>query len=263
MPPHLGLDDPLLLNEWFAVAWTSSLPENKLQAVRVLGEDLVLWRTGDGVRAWKDLCVHRGARLSLGRISPSENGPCVVCPYHGWEYNSAGECVRFPAHPEQTPPARAHLKCFAVQEKYGLVWVCLGKPAGKIPSFPEGETPGFRLISTGPYNYHAQGPRVIENILDLAHLPIAHAGLLGDPAECGDRRLYGHNLGGWNRGPRHSALATKPRWHRPFRQSPLHLRGRAPFTTRLTKSHPTQHFAILAPSRPSMRKAAWHGSCSQ
>src|ERR1700690_633183 len=85
MPPDLGLNDPLLLNEWFAVAWTSSLPENKLQAARVLGQDLVLWRTSDGVHAWKDLCVHRGAKLSLGAITRKENGACVVCPYHGWE----------------------------------------------------------------------------------------------------------------------------------------------------------------------------------
>src|SRR5580693_6929208 len=85
MQPDLGLNDPLLLNEWFAVAWTSSLPENKLEPVRVLGQDLVLWRTCDGVRAWRDLCVHRGAKLSLGRIAQSENGACLACAYHGGE----------------------------------------------------------------------------------------------------------------------------------------------------------------------------------
>src|ERR1700687_3486519 len=164
MPPDLGLNDPLLLNEWFAAAWTSSLPENKLEPVRVLGQDLVLWRTSDGVHAWKDLCVHRGAKLSLGRISPSGKGACVVCPYHGWEYNSTGECVRMPAHPDQSPPPRAHVDCFGAHEKYGLVWVCLGRPIGDIPLFPEGKLPGFRLISTGPYLFHAQGPRIIENI---------------------------------------------------------------------------------------------------
>src|SRR3984957_17173543 len=139
MPPDLGLNDPLLLNECFAVAWTFSLPENKLEPVRVLGQDLVLGRAGDGVHAWKDLCVHRGAKLSLGRIARAANGACVVCPYHGWEYNSAGECVRMPAHPEQTPPSRARVDRFAVQEKYGLMWGCLGTPVGNIPSFPEGE----------------------------------------------------------------------------------------------------------------------------
>jgi phenylpropionate dioxygenase-like ring-hydroxylating dioxygenase large terminal subunit len=68
-PPNLGLNDPLLQNEWFAVAWTSSLPENKLEPVRVRGLDLVLWRARGGVHVWKDLCVHCGANLSLGKIS--------------------------------------------------------------------------------------------------------------------------------------------------------------------------------------------------
>src|SRR5258707_15389407 len=101
MPPDLGLNDPLLLNEWFAVAWTASLPENKLEPVRVLGQYLVLWRTSDGVHAWKDLCVHRGAKLSLGRTSRREEGRCVVCPYHGWENNFAVEWGGIPGHPDQ------------------------------------------------------------------------------------------------------------------------------------------------------------------
>jgi phenylpropionate dioxygenase-like ring-hydroxylating dioxygenase large terminal subunit len=188
MPQNLGLNDPLLLNEWFAVTRTSSLPENKLQPMRMLGHDLVLWRSNGSVHAWKDLCIHRGAKLSLGKISQTEKGVCVVCPYHGWEYNPAGECVRIPAHPEQPPPSRARAETFAVREKYGLVWVCLGKPAGDIPAFPEADTPGFRLINVGPYEFNSQGPRIIENVMDMAHLPIAHGGLLGDPsrAEIGE-----------------------------------------------------------------------------
>jgi phenylpropionate dioxygenase-like ring-hydroxylating dioxygenase large terminal subunit len=188
MPQNIGLNDPLLLNEWFAVAWTSSVPENKLLPLRVLGQDVVLWRTSDAVHAWRDVCIHRGAKLSLGKISRSEKGECVICPYHGWEYNSAGECVRIPAQPEQAPPSRARAETFAAREKYGLVWVCLGKPKGDIPAFPEADTPGFRLICTGPYEFHAQAPRVLENVMDLAHLPIAHGGLLGDPtkAEIGE-----------------------------------------------------------------------------
>ena len=144
MPQNLGLNDPLLLNEWFPVAWTSSLPENKLQPMRMLGHDLVLWRSNGSVHAWKDLCIHRGAKLSLGKISQTEKGVCVVCPYHGWEYNPAGECVRIPAHPEQPPPSRARAETFAVREKYGLVWVCLRKPAGDIPAFAKPTFERFR-----------------------------------------------------------------------------------------------------------------------
>ena len=250
MPQDLGLNDSLLLNEWFAVAWTSSLPENKLEPVRVLGQDVVLWRTGEGVHAWRDLCVHRGAKLSLGRISRLNESACVVCPYHGWEYNSAGECVRMPAHPDQAPPTRARVDCFAVQEKYGLVWVCLGKPTGDIPSFPEGAAAGFRLISTGPYEVHAQGPRIIENILDLAHLPIAHAGMLGDPAhaEIGEysvtttaEGIVARDIPIWQPDPDGTG--------RPAKVFYTYWVER-PFTTRLTKMHPSQQFAILGTVTP-------------
>jgi phenylpropionate dioxygenase-like ring-hydroxylating dioxygenase large terminal subunit len=250
MSPDLGLTDPLLRNEWFAVSWISSLPENKLAAVRLLGEDLVLWRNREGVRAWKDLCVHRGAKLSLGTISRTENGGCVICPYHGWEYNSAGECVRMPAHPEQAPPARARVETFPVREKYGLVWVCLGQPVGDIPSFPEGDQAGFRLVLTGPYQFHAQGPRIIENILDLAHLPIAHAGMLGDPAhaEIGDytvttsaEGIVARDIPIWQPDPDGTGRSAKVYYT---------FWVERPFTTRLTKSHPSQQFAILGTVTP-------------
>src|SRR5882724_7727426 len=99
MPQNIGLNDPLLMNEWFAVAWSTSVPTEQLQPVRVLNHDLVLWRSDEGVHAWRDLCVHRGSRLSLGRIYQSEEGACVICPYHGWEYASSGKCVRIPAQP--------------------------------------------------------------------------------------------------------------------------------------------------------------------
>jgi len=52
-------------------------------AVTLLGEDVVLWRDGSGaVRAMKDQCPHRGAKLSMGRV---ENGR-LECGYHGWQF---------------------------------------------------------------------------------------------------------------------------------------------------------------------------------
>lgn len=259
MPSDPGLKDPLLLNEWFAVSWSSSLPKNKLEAVRVLGRDVVLWRADDGVHAWHDLCVHRGSKLSLGSICRTELQDCLVCPYHGWEYNSEGACVRIPAHPEQTPPARAHVEAFSVREKYGLIWVCLGKPLGEIPKFPEGDAPGFRLISMGPYRYHAQGPRIIENALDLAHLPITHAGMLGDPSRAAigdytvtttDDGIVATDMPIWQQDPDGTGNAGVVRYT---------FFVDRPFIIRLAKSHPNKHFAILGTVTPveEDRSLAW------
>jgi phenylpropionate dioxygenase-like ring-hydroxylating dioxygenase large terminal subunit len=192
------LDDPLLLREWFLLAWSSDVKRGHTLARRALGRDLVLWRSREGLHCWLDLCIHRGAKLSLGAVrtrGKDENeGPisgeadanraaeCLVCPYHAWEYAPGGQCVRIPAHPGMTPPAKARVQVFRVRERYGAVWACLGEPHGDVPEFAFAETSGFRTISAGPYIFRALGPRVIENVLDVAHLGYVHAGLLGDPA---------------------------------------------------------------------------------
>jgi phenylpropionate dioxygenase-like ring-hydroxylating dioxygenase large terminal subunit len=170
------LDDPLLMTEWFAVARTAEVPAGRPAAACLLGRDLVLWRATDGVRAWQDLCIHRGAKLSLGTVKSD----CLVCPYHAWEYDASGQCVRIPAHPSQIPPVKAHANVFRAQERYGLVWVCVGEPRHGLPQFAELEDAAYRTLIAGPYAFAAQGPRIIENFLDVAHLPVVHGGWLGD-----------------------------------------------------------------------------------
>jgi phenylpropionate dioxygenase-like ring-hydroxylating dioxygenase large terminal subunit len=178
------LFDPLLAGTWFAIAWSREVALNRPLARRVMGVDLLLWRSAEGIHCWRDLCVHRGAKLSLGVIrsaSGSMAQDCLVCPYHGWEYAPSGECVRIPAHPELAPPSKAKVDTFAVRERYGVVWMSMGDARNDVPEFGIAEEPCFRIALAGPYRFHAQGPRLIENLLDVAHLGIVHAGLLGDP----------------------------------------------------------------------------------
>ncbi|HEY1353330.1 MAG TPA: aromatic ring-hydroxylating dioxygenase subunit alpha [Ktedonobacteraceae bacterium] len=172
------LQDPVLLNDWHVVAYVPDLPAGTPVAARLLDEEIVLWRVNGRTHAWRDLCVHRGTKLSLGRV---EN-ETLVCSYHGWTYNEEGRCIRFPAHPSQQPPARAHATVYRVEEKYNWVWVCPGSPANPIADFPQWGEPGFHIVHCGPYSMQASGPRAIENFLDVTHLPFVHRGLLGDPA---------------------------------------------------------------------------------
>src|SRR5262249_24311623 len=60
--------DDGLVNDWHVVAFSKDVAEGQMIAVRLLGEDLVVWRTGGKVMVWKDLCIHRGARLSKGWV---------------------------------------------------------------------------------------------------------------------------------------------------------------------------------------------------
>ncbi|MDG7001377.1 MAG: aromatic ring-hydroxylating dioxygenase subunit alpha [Nitrososphaerota archaeon] len=168
--------DPVLLNDWHVVAKSTDLEEDKLLSSRVLEEDIVIWRSCGKVLAWQDLCLHRGSKLSLGHVESQE----LVCAYHGWTYDTNGTCIRIPAHPAQLPPSKVQVRKFTAREKYGFVWVCLGSPTTEIGSFPEWNESTYRKIFCGPYLAKASAPRLVENFLDVAHLPFVHEGLLGD-----------------------------------------------------------------------------------
>lgn len=174
----MSVIDPVLWNDWHPVAASAALQPGAMQPARLLGEEIVVWRSADGaVHAWDDRCPHRGARLSLGAIA----GDRLVCGYHGWQFDSAGVCRLQPAHPYDTPPRAACARTFQAREAYGLVWACVGAPALALPPFPEQAEGRLRTVLCGPYPVHACGPRIIENFLDMAHFPFIHNGILGDP----------------------------------------------------------------------------------
>ena len=135
-----SLDDPRLLSEWLAVGWSREIAIGATLARRIMGRDVVLWRSAEGaLHCWLDLCVHRGAKLSLGAIQNNGGQQCLACPYHGWKYAESGQCVSIPAHPGLTPPAKARVQTFTVRERYGVIWVCFGEPALDLPDFPIAE----------------------------------------------------------------------------------------------------------------------------
>jgi phenylpropionate dioxygenase-like ring-hydroxylating dioxygenase large terminal subunit len=171
------MDDPVLLNDWHPVAACSQVGSGALVPVRLLDREIVLWRSSDGrLHAWLDRCPHRGTRLSIGRIEADQ----VVCAYHGWRFASSGRCTYFPALPDLTPPANASARNYCVEERYGLIWVCLGEPGRTVLPFPEYDNPHLRKVLCGPYEVATSGPRIVENFLDMAHFPFVHAGILGE-----------------------------------------------------------------------------------
>ncbi|MCT7954469.1 aromatic ring-hydroxylating dioxygenase subunit alpha [Laspinema palackyanum] len=173
--------DPILTNDWHPVAAVRDLPEKTITPVRLLGEELLLWQSGDRIMAWQDICPHRGARLSQGKVC----GDTLVCPYHGLAYNPEGQCVLIPAYSTPKPPPNMRVKAYACVERYGLVWVNLGEPetalsSDKIPPFLEWEDANFRKFLCGPFRYQSSGLRAMENFIDVSHFPFVHDGFLGD-----------------------------------------------------------------------------------
>jgi phenylpropionate dioxygenase-like ring-hydroxylating dioxygenase large terminal subunit len=171
--------DKILINNWYVVAKVEDCEPGSITRAALLGVKLVLWRSHEQnspIQVWQDYCPHRGVALSMGEIANNT----LVCPYHGWRYNEAGKCVHIPAHPDMVPPANAIAKTYHCQERYGLVWVCLGNPVNDIPEFPEWDDPNYHKTCTKSYFIKASPFRVMDNSLDVAHFPFIHEGLLGD-----------------------------------------------------------------------------------
>ncbi|WP_066047736.1 aromatic ring-hydroxylating dioxygenase subunit alpha [Robertmurraya korlensis] len=171
------LQDAVLENEWHPVYISSELTDKPVGVI-VMGERVSIYRSKKGVHSFRDLCIHRGAMLSEGYVVDD----CLVCPYHGWKYDDEGKCVSIPAQSKDMKiPERAKAEVYHCQEKYGLVWVCLGEPSKELPYLEEFEDPTRKPLVCGPYDVRAAGTRVVENFTDFAHLMYVHGGLLGHP----------------------------------------------------------------------------------
>lgn len=171
-------DDPLR-HYWHPIALSSELNSGPLSTM-LLDEPIVLWRANGRPVALRDLCIHRGARLSLGWVE-NDN---IVCTYHGWSYDSEGACVRIPSlPPERAIPSKARITHYHCVEKYGLIFVCLGDPVRPIVEFPEFNEPAYRTFFFGRHRWKTSAARMIENFMDISHFPWVHPGTLGDRAK--------------------------------------------------------------------------------
>ena len=123
----------LLRRYWQPIALVEELAGPRpLKTVRVLGQDLVLFRGPDGRLGLLDRdCPHRGADLAFGRL---EDGG-LRCLFHGWLFDIEGRCLETPAEPpESRICSRVRQKAYPVQERSGIVFAFLGE--GTPPAFP-------------------------------------------------------------------------------------------------------------------------------
>ena len=124
--PASGLPPLGLRNYWYPVLAGWRL-RRKPRAVRVLGEDIVLFRDGSKLHALQDRCAHRGAKLSMGKCLYPGSGT-LTCPYHGWTYQgTTGRCVaKLVEGPDAPIPPKARVKTYPVKEFRGAIWVFVG-----------------------------------------------------------------------------------------------------------------------------------------
>ncbi|MGH7771415.1 MAG: Rieske 2Fe-2S domain-containing protein [Candidatus Binatia bacterium] len=164
----------LLRRYWHPVAVVKELTdETPTKFVRILGEDLMLFKDKSGrAGLLADRCSHRGASLLYGRVE--ERG--IACAYHGWVYDTEGNCLECPAEP---PGSKFHLtvkhRAYPVRKFIGLYWTYMGPPPP--PLIPRYDVwvrdDGRRQIVVYP-RLDANWFQAMENSVDPAHLQILH-----------------------------------------------------------------------------------------
>jgi vanillate O-demethylase monooxygenase subunit len=166
----------VLANFWYPVAVASHIADQPVP-VTLLDQKLVIYRHGKGLTVANNLCLHRGVPLSMGWCQEGH----IVCKYHGFRYNEEGQCVDIPAHPGAAIPPKLKLHTYLVQERYGLVWVCLsGRPANALPDIPQWDDSTFQHAIPQPLDLKAAAGRQLEGFLDVAHFAWIHHETFGD-----------------------------------------------------------------------------------
>ena len=164
----------LLRRYWHPVAVTSELTdEQPTRFVRILGEDLVLFKDqGGNVGLIQDHCAHRGASMLYGRVE--ERG--IACAYHGWLYDTAGNCLETPAEPAGSMfHLTVKMRAYPVRRYAGLYWTYMGpSPAPALTKYDVlARTDGKRRVTVYP-NLDCNWFAAAENAVDPWHLQILH-----------------------------------------------------------------------------------------
>lgn len=169
----------MIRNHWYAVLDGKQLKKkHQVYGVIRLGEKLVFWRDSkNNINCISDICVHRGAALSKGRIINDH----IQCPFHGLEYDALGKCVLIPAYGKNTPvPERFKVISYPVREAHGFIWIWWGELRETYPDLPwfDDLDENFHYYTLYDH-WNTHYSRVIENQLDVVHLPFVHHNTIG------------------------------------------------------------------------------------
>ncbi len=151
----------------------------------LLGQHYVVARLDGEYSIFEDRCPHRGAPLSKGRAA----GNLLSCPYHGFVFNSEGNCVAAPSATTNQLAQFCLSSPHGVDVKYGLLWVAPQASSTSLPALPEGLWPiddrTFCLVDS----WSATASQIIDNFIDVTHFPFVHADTFGQKGRLDVRRL--------------------------------------------------------------------------
>ncbi|MFM1799761.1 MAG: hypothetical protein RLZZ117_2039 [Cyanobacteriota bacterium] len=209
---------------WYPVADLRDLDPARPTPFTLLGDDLVLWweQATQQWRAFADVCPHRLVPLSEGRLNASGE---LECPYHGWSFRGDGHCTAIPqSTSDMASHPRARCRTYATATGQGLLFVFAGDPADSestplplVPALEESSGPGLRpwLIQDTFRDLPYDALTLLENVLDVSHVPFTHHGTVGRRENAGpvELQLLQEDATGftgqWEEGPRRGKLGSQ------------------------------------------------------
>lgn len=156
------------LNHWYVVARSTEVKTKPLGVV-LWNQAIVLYRDDRGkIQALEDRCPHRQVKLSHGRLTGNQ----LECTYHGWRFDTGGECVFVPYLAANQKLPTCKLRSYPVQERDGFIWLFPGAPALAQVQTPL-EVPEWEHLNyigtVTSFNCAAHYSYLIENLMDMYH----------------------------------------------------------------------------------------------
>jgi phthalate 4,5-dioxygenase len=167
----------LMREYWVPAMLSSELPKPGCPPVRVmlLGEKLIGFRDAENnVGLLADACPHRGASLFFGR----NDGCGLRCVYHGWQFDTAGNCIDMPNEPEEGDfKHRVKAVAYPCQERGGVVWTYMG-PRKDPPPLPdlEGNMQETSHETVRAFMLEGNWLQILEGDIDTTHVGFLHYG---------------------------------------------------------------------------------------
>ena len=176
---------------WFAIGSADEIVLNQITRLEYFGRELIAFRNeDDSINVLDAYCVHLGANLSVG--GSIEDG-CVTCPFHGWQYDGSGQCVKIPY--SDHIPEKAKIHSYPV-----IVWAGLLIVYHSIDNSEPTWTPDFMEFDPELWTIHDKNcwkvrvhiQEIGENGLDMPHFKTVHSADIPDMvrAEGIDEKFY-------------------------------------------------------------------------
>ena len=157
---------------WFFFELSKNMPVGRLVSRQWMGESVVAWRGEDGnVCIANAFCPHLGAKLAPETGGSVRNGN-LVCPFHGFTYDTSGACV---ATPLAEPNPACRLRVYPSEEINGFVFGYYDE-RGREPEWhlPTMDETGWTKTLTHVYSVRTHPQETSENVIDLSHLSFLH-----------------------------------------------------------------------------------------